>query len=86
VVNRARQKGYALLFAHRIFFRPLMTFKLLRTLGQHMKITDVIRLLASPFRRRRLTRRPDLPAKMIDLGLAEPIRTKPAMHMPAAPA
>jgi radical SAM superfamily enzyme YgiQ (UPF0313 family) len=86
VVNRARQKGYARLFAHRVLFRPIKTFKLLRNLGRHMKTTDVLRLLSSPFRRRQLHRKPELPAKMIDLGLSEPIRTKTALDLPAAPA
>ena len=53
-VNRARQKGYALLFARRMFFRPIQTFKLLRTLGRHMKVSDILKLLSSPFRRRTL--------------------------------
>ncbi len=74
VVNRARQKGYAILFAHRIFKRPLRTARLLRDFGRHMKKTDMLRLLASPFQHRTLTRRPDLPARMLDLGLAEPVR------------
>jgi radical SAM superfamily enzyme YgiQ (UPF0313 family) len=74
VVNRARQKGYALLFAHRIFFRPIQTFKLLRTLGRHMKVSHIVKLLSSPFRRRQLSRKPELPAKMIELGLTAPIR------------
>src|SRR5262245_61814208 len=78
VVNRSRQKGYALLFARRIFFRPIQTFKLLRTLGRHMKFTDILRLLSSPFRRRTLNRKPELPAKMVDLGLTAPIRTAAA--------
>jgi radical SAM superfamily enzyme YgiQ (UPF0313 family) len=73
-VNRARQKGYALLFAHRILCRPIQTFNLLRTLGRHMKFTDILRLLASPFRRRTLNRKPELPARMLDLGLTAPVR------------
>jgi anaerobic magnesium-protoporphyrin IX monomethyl ester cyclase len=86
VVNRARQKGYALLFAHRVFFRPVQTFKLLRTLARHMKITDIFRLLSSPFRRRQLNRKPELPAGMIDLGLTAPIRPEPAVELPTTPA
>jgi radical SAM superfamily enzyme YgiQ (UPF0313 family) len=77
-VNRARQKGYALLFAHRIFLRPIQTLRLLRTFGRHMKVSDLLELLSSPFRRRKLTRTPELPARMIDLGLVEPIRSKGA--------
>lgn len=73
-VNRARQRGYALLFAHRLFRRPLETVRLLRTFSRHMKVTDLVKLLSSPFRRRRLTRVPELPARMIDQGLVEPVR------------
>ena len=86
VVNRARQKGYALLFTRRIFFRPLQTFKLIRTLGRHMKYSDIFRLLSSPFRRRKLNRTPELPAKMIELGLTAPIRNAAPMDAPAVPA
>jgi radical SAM superfamily enzyme YgiQ (UPF0313 family) len=74
VVNRARQKGYMLLFAHRILFRPIKTFKLLRTLGRHMKMSDIFKLLWSPFRKRTLTRVPELPERMIDEGLTAPVR------------
>jgi radical SAM superfamily enzyme YgiQ (UPF0313 family) len=80
VVNRARQKGYALLFARRLFFRPIQTFKLLRTLGRHMKFADILRLLSSPFRRRKLNRTPELPAKMIERGLTAPIRSAAPME------
>ena len=73
-VNRVRMKGYALLFAHRIFGRPILTYKLLRMFGRHMKRFDLLKLLWSPFRRRTLSRTPELPALMIDLGLAEPVR------------
>jgi radical SAM superfamily enzyme YgiQ (UPF0313 family) len=79
-VNRARQKGYALLFAHRIFRRPLQTWKLLRAFSRHMKTSDIIKLLASPFRRRRLTRSAELPARMVDAGLTAPVR--PALATP----
>jgi radical SAM superfamily enzyme YgiQ (UPF0313 family) len=74
VVNRLRSKGYALLFLHRIFKRPIRTWKLLRAFGRHMKATDILKLLYSPFRRRALTRKPQLPARMMDLGLEEPER------------
>ena len=73
-VNRVRMKGYALLFAYRIFGRPILTYKLLRMFGRHMKRFDLLKLLWSPFRRRTLSRTPELPALMIDLGLAEPVR------------
>jgi hypothetical protein len=39
-----------------------------------MKTTDVIKLISSPFRKRALTRKPELPGSMIDLGLQEPVR------------
>jgi radical SAM superfamily enzyme YgiQ (UPF0313 family) len=74
VVNRARQIGYVLLFAHRLFFRPIQTFKLLRKLGRHMKTADILKLLWSPFHKRVLTRRPELPAQMIEQHLTAPIR------------
>ena len=51
-VNRLRMKGYALLFARRIFGRPIRTYKLLRTFGRYMKKSDIFKLLCSPFRRR----------------------------------
>lgn len=73
-VNRLRAKGYGLLFLHRILKRPIRTWKLLRTFGRHMRTSDIVRLLASPFRRRTLTRKAELPAWMIDAGLEEPDR------------
>jgi anaerobic magnesium-protoporphyrin IX monomethyl ester cyclase len=73
-VNRARQRGYALLFAKRLFFRPVQTVGLIRTLARHMKLSDIFKLLSSPFRRRKLHRTPDLPAGMIELGLTQPVR------------
>jgi hypothetical protein len=86
VVNRARQRGYALLFANRILSRPIKTWKLLRTLGRHMKVSDIFKLLSSPFSRRTLNRKPELPARMIDLGLTAPIRTASSMESPKGPA
>jgi len=74
VVNRARMKGYALLFFRRIFGRPIQTYRLVRTFGRYMKASDIFKLLSSPFRRRTLTRKPELPARMIDLGLKAPDR------------
>lgn len=74
-VNRARQKGYALLFIRRILFRPLQTYRLLRALGRHMKVSDIFQLLSSPFRRRRFHRQPELAARMRDAGLTAPVRT-----------
>jgi anaerobic magnesium-protoporphyrin IX monomethyl ester cyclase len=74
-VNHTRAKGYQLLFLRRLLKRPILTAKLLRSFGRHMKTTDVIKLLYSPFRRRTLTRKPELPARMVDLGLLQPDRT-----------
>jgi len=74
VVNRLRAKGFALLFLHRILKRPVQTWKLLRAFGRHMKTPDLFKLLSSPFRRRTLTRKPELPARMLDAGLEEPDR------------
>jgi len=74
VVNRARMKGFALLFLRRIFVRPIQTYKLVRTFGRYMKASDIFKFLSAPFRRRTLTRKPELPARMIDLGLEAPDR------------
>lgn len=65
-VNRLRMKGYALLFASRLLKRPFKTLKLLRTFSRHMRTSDIFKLLASPFRRRTLTCRPELPALMLE--------------------
>ncbi len=73
-VNRTRQKGYLLLFAHRILLRPFQTIKLLRRFGRYMKTADLLTLLWSPFRKRTLTLTPSLPAPMIDQGLTAPVR------------
>jgi anaerobic magnesium-protoporphyrin IX monomethyl ester cyclase len=65
-LNRLRMKGYALLFARRIAGRPIRTYRLLRLFSRHMKTMDILRLLFSPFRRRKLTRQPELPARMVE--------------------
>jgi len=75
LVNKARMKGYRYLFGYRILRRPVSTFKLIRRFSRYMKLSDIVRLLASPFRKRTLTRKPELPARMIDQGLEAPIRT-----------
>ncbi|MDO9532426.1 MAG: radical SAM protein, partial [Deltaproteobacteria bacterium] len=62
----------ALLFARRIFQRPIRTYKLLRTFSRYMKKSDIFKLLYSPFRRRSLSRKPDLSATMLESGLKEP--------------
>jgi radical SAM superfamily enzyme YgiQ (UPF0313 family) len=75
VVNSVRMKGYRNLFAYRILRRPVSTFNLIRRFSRYMKLSDIGRLLASPFRKRALTRKPELPARMIDQGLEAPVRT-----------
>jgi len=71
-VNQVRMQGYALLFARRIFQRPIRTYKLLRTFSRYMKASDILKLLYSPFRRRSLSRKPELSAMMLESGLKEP--------------
>jgi len=85
-VNRARQKGFMILFSRRLLCRPLQTFKLIRTLGRHMKYSDIFKLLSSPFRKRTLHRKPELPARMLDLGLSAPVRTAVPPSTPPLPA
>ena len=79
-VNRARMKGYGLLFARRIFGRPIQSYKLLRILGRNMAMSDIVKLLGSPFSKRTLMRRPDLPAKMMDLGVEAQSRERVALR------
>ena len=73
-LNNIRMKGYAGLFARRIVSRPIQSYKLIRYLGRNMDLSDIIKLISSPFTKRPYYREPELPAKMIDLGLKEPIR------------
>jgi radical SAM superfamily enzyme YgiQ (UPF0313 family) len=75
VVNQARKNGYALLFRYRILHRPIKTIKLILRFSRYMKFSNVVKLLASPFRKRTLTRKPELPASMIEKGLEAPVRT-----------
>ena len=65
VVNNVRMKGYAYLFFLRIFGRPIQSYKLVLSFSRYMKASDIYKLLSSPFRRRTLSRQPELPAKMI---------------------
>ncbi len=74
VVNRVRMKGYAFLFGRRLFGHPIRTYNLLRSFARHMKKLDLLKFLLSPFQRRTLSRKAELPARMIDLGLEEPER------------
>ena len=87
-LNRLRMKGYALLFARRLVGRPIRTYRLLRLFSRHMKTTDLLKLLFSPFRRRTPTRQPELPARMVEQGLAEPVNApgRPPASPPCADA
>jgi hypothetical protein len=51
-----------------------------------MKISDILKLLSSPFRRRKLNRKPELPARMLELGLSAPVRNPTALPVPAVSA
>jgi len=73
-LNRIRMKGYALLFFRRIFGRPIQSYKLIRSFSRNMEMSDIYRLLSSPFTKRTNFREPDLPEKMIGLGIKELIR------------
>jgi radical SAM superfamily enzyme YgiQ (UPF0313 family) len=75
VLNRIRMKGYARLFLWRILCRPIQTIKLLRAFSRNMEISDILKLLASPFRKRTLFHKPDLPARMLELGIERPERS-----------
>ena len=63
-----------MLFARRVIQRPVQSYRLLRTFGRHMKTTDIVKMLYSPFRRRTLTRKAELPGRMVDAGLQAPRR------------
>ena len=72
-------------FLHRILKRPVRTVRLLRAFARHMKTADLLRLLFSPFRRRVLTRKPELPARMVDAGLEEPDRRAATPELTVCP-
>lgn len=48
----------------------------LRAFGRHMQTADVFKLLCNPFGRLVRTREPDLPARILEAGLEEPVRQK----------
>ena len=73
-LNRIRMKGYAMLFARRVLSRPIQSYKLIRSFSRNMAMSDIYRLISSPFNIRPYFHPPDLPAKMIDLGLKQPVR------------
>jgi radical SAM superfamily enzyme YgiQ (UPF0313 family) len=78
VVHQARKKGYMKLFGYLVVHRPVATFRLLRRFGRYMTTSDIFKLLWSPFRKKALTRKPELPQWMIEQGLEEPVRETPA--------
>jgi radical SAM superfamily enzyme YgiQ (UPF0313 family) len=51
VVHNARKKGYKLLFKHLIIHHPIRTFRLIRRFSKHMRLSDVMKLILSPFRK-----------------------------------
>lgn len=51
-LNRIRMKGYAMLFAWRIFGRPIQSYKLIRSLSRNMEMSDIYKLISSPFTKR----------------------------------
>ena len=65
VVNRLRMKGYATLFAYRVFGRPIRTWQLLKQFSRYMQIADLAKLLWSPFRIKKMTEKTNLPTAMI---------------------
>ncbi|MDD4890482.1 MAG: radical SAM protein [Phycisphaerae bacterium] len=77
-LNQLRTKGYAMLFVRRLFGRPIRTLGLLRSLSRGMGLKGLIGFLCTPFRRRASSRKPELPAAMVALGLEAPVRNAPA--------
>jgi anaerobic magnesium-protoporphyrin IX monomethyl ester cyclase len=74
IINRLRMKGYALLFSYRIIGRPIRTWSLLKQFSRFMKVSDILKLLWSPFRGKRETEKLNLPATMLEAGLIHPAR------------
>jgi len=54
--------------------RPLQTLRLIRKFSRYMTWRDIIKLILSPFRKKKMTEKPDLPEQMIEMGLKEPVR------------
>jgi anaerobic magnesium-protoporphyrin IX monomethyl ester cyclase len=71
-VSRLRMKGYALLFAHRILIRPISTWRLLRTFLRFMKISELFRLLWSPFRRQKVDKKISVATKLTECAQHSP--------------
>jgi len=64
IINKIRMRGYLRLFGYRLLFRPIQTFKLIYKFSRFMKFSDIFKLLWSPFRKKNLTRKPELPYNM----------------------
>lgn len=64
-VHRVRSKGYKLLLKYRIFHRPSESLKLIRKFSRYMTWYDLIRLILSPLRKKKITEKLDLPVSMI---------------------
>ncbi|MBS0000949.1 MAG: B12-binding domain-containing radical SAM protein [Cyclobacteriaceae bacterium] len=73
-VHAVRSSGYKLLFRFRLIHRPMDTLRLIRKFSRYMTWTDLARLILSPFRKKKILEKPDLPEKMIRDGKKEPIR------------
>lgn len=74
VVHQARKKGYMKLFGYLALNRPVATYRLLRKFGRYMTAKDIFTLLWSPFRKKALSHKPELPEWMIEQGLDAPVR------------
>ena len=70
-VHRVRISGYKLLFKYRIVHHPLETFRLIRKFSRYMTWYDLIRLILSPFRKKKIIEKLDLPEGMIRNGQEE---------------
>jgi radical SAM superfamily enzyme YgiQ (UPF0313 family) len=64
-VHRVRSSGYKLLFKYRMVHRPLETFRLMRKFSRYMTWYDLIRLILSPFRKKKINEKLDLPEGII---------------------
>lgn len=72
-VHRVRSAGYKHLFRYRLIHRPVQTLGLIRKFSRYMTWTDLLKLILSPFRKKKITEKPDLPEQMIKKGQKEPV-------------
>ena len=79
-LSRIRMKGYALLFFRRIFGHPIQSYNLIRSFSRNMVLSDIYKLLSSPFSKRTNYREPDLPGKRLDARTNGPIGDQLANH------